>query len=345
MRTRSALARHTPRVVRRAAARRASHAAEAELERIVSGPRPLLVGPWLSEVGFELLYWIPLLRHVLAEHGVPPADVVAVSRGGVGSWYANVAAGYVELLDRLEPAEIAALRLRRRREAGSEKQGTILAEERALVEEIAGERGLDSYAWLHPSVMYRLFERAWSWDDDVCRVLARTTHEVVAPPEPGALTDLLPDGPFVAVKAYFSELALPDDAARRAAFGRVLAALAERMSVVLLGTPAAVDEHAELPGDRCLVLRDQLEPAMNLGQQTAVLARATGLVSTYGGFSYLGPKVGVPTLAIADHTAYNPFHLRLFRDVLRLIGDPHFRGPVPLAEARSNALELFDPST
>ena len=27
-------------------------------------PGPILVGPWLSEVGFELLYWIPLLRWI-----------------------------------------------------------------------------------------------------------------------------------------------------------------------------------------------------------------------------------------------------------------------------------------
>jgi hypothetical protein len=341
MTLRATLGRRAPRFVRGVAVRRASSAAEAELERIVSGPRPLLVGPWLSEVGFELLYWIPLLRRALGKHGVPARDVVAISRGGVASWYANVADGYVELLERLDPAEIAALRVDRRRLAGSEKQGTIMPAERALVEAIARERGLGPYGWLHPSLMYRLFERSWSWDADVDRVLARTTHEPIAPSDPGPLAELLPGGPFVAVKAYFSELVLPDDAVGRASLDELIETLVERLPVVLLGTPVAVDEHTDLRTDRCVVLRDELEPAGNLGQQTAVIARAAGLVSTYGGFSYLGPHLGVPTLAVANRDGYNAFHLRLLRSVVHRLGEPPFAGPVALDEARSSAYGLL----
>jgi hypothetical protein len=37
---------------------------EGEIKRIVDKPGPILVGPWLSEVGFELLYWIPMLHWI-----------------------------------------------------------------------------------------------------------------------------------------------------------------------------------------------------------------------------------------------------------------------------------------
>jgi hypothetical protein len=341
MKVRAAIGRRAPGFARRVAVRRGSASADAELERIVSESRPLLVGPWLSEVGFELLYWIPLLRWLLREHGVPPSEVVAISRGGVETWYANVANGYVELLGHLEPADIAALRLRRRCLAGSEKQGIVLPEERTLVEAIAVERGLHSYGWLHPRLMYRLFERSWSWDGDVGHVLARTTHEPFAAPELADLAALLPKEPYVAVKAYFSDLALPHNAADRRALDELIAFLAERLPVVLLGIPVALDEHEQLSTDRCLVLRDELEPARNLAQQTAVVARAVGLVSTYGGFSYLGPHLGIPTLAVAGRTAYNPFHARLFRNVLGRLGDPAFEGPVSLNEVRASALGLL----
>ena len=55
---------------------------ENEIKRIVEKPGPILVGPWLSEVGSELLYWIPMLRWIKERFGLDPADrVVVVSRG------------------------------------------------------------------------------------------------------------------------------------------------------------------------------------------------------------------------------------------------------------------------
>ena len=55
-----------PSPVRRAAARlvseRRASAVRRELAALASKPEPILVGPWLGEVGFELLYWIPFLR-------------------------------------------------------------------------------------------------------------------------------------------------------------------------------------------------------------------------------------------------------------------------------------------
>ena len=45
-------------------------------------PRPVVVGPWLMEIGFELLYWIPYLRAQLRRLGIPKERVIAISRGG-----------------------------------------------------------------------------------------------------------------------------------------------------------------------------------------------------------------------------------------------------------------------
>src|SRR5215471_21240781 len=69
---------------------------EREIENLVASGRPLVAGPWLSEVGYEALYWIPFLRWVKAAFRLDPARVVAVSRGGTRSWYEGIAARYVE---------------------------------------------------------------------------------------------------------------------------------------------------------------------------------------------------------------------------------------------------------
>ena len=49
--------------------------------------RHIVVGPWLSEVGFELLYWIPFLNWVKTYRPFDPERMVVVSRGGAGIWY------------------------------------------------------------------------------------------------------------------------------------------------------------------------------------------------------------------------------------------------------------------
>src|ERR1700745_694151 len=76
---------------------------EREIEDCVRGAHTVLVGPWLSEVGYETLYWVPFLRWVKAAFRLDPSRVVAVSRGGVGSWYEGIAARYVEIWDHVEP--------------------------------------------------------------------------------------------------------------------------------------------------------------------------------------------------------------------------------------------------
>src|ERR1041385_57491 len=60
-------------------------AVEREIDDVVNAGGTIVVGPWLSEVGFETLYWIPFLRWVRAAFRLDRSRVVAVSRGGVGS--------------------------------------------------------------------------------------------------------------------------------------------------------------------------------------------------------------------------------------------------------------------
>ena len=75
---------------------RSSTGPSGQIEREIRGDssprgRPLVVGPWLSEVGFETLYWVPFLHWVKAAFRLDPDRLVAVSRGGVAGWYRGLA--------------------------------------------------------------------------------------------------------------------------------------------------------------------------------------------------------------------------------------------------------------
>ena len=92
---------------------RAEWRVEREIERVVSGSEPLVVGPWLSEVGYEVLYWVPFVRWVKAAFRIDPSRMIVMSRGGAGSWYADITPNYVDVFDELEPAEFSTRNIER----------------------------------------------------------------------------------------------------------------------------------------------------------------------------------------------------------------------------------------
>jgi hypothetical protein len=293
----------SPSVVARAARRqlvwtRHERAVESAIER----GRKLLVGPFLGEVGFELLYWIPVLRALL--RGVDRERVTVLTRGGAGAWYSDLAADAVDVLD-LVPVEgyLEDLVSRRRRE-GNTKQFFPDRLDRRL-SALALERVGDA-AVVHPLVMYSRM---------------RFVLEGLQPPEtatrigeygrlPVEARELPVPEDYVAVKLYFSD-SFPDDETSRALAARELERLAAETDVVVLTSGRQLDEHREwVPaGARIHDSSSWVTPQDNLAVQTKLVAGARELVATYGGFSYLGPMLGVPTRALYTQDAFQRVHL------------------------------------
>ena len=60
--------------------------------------RPIIVGPWLTEAGFELLYWIPFLAWAKAYASLHDDQLIVVSRGGAAPWYRHISPNYHDIL-------------------------------------------------------------------------------------------------------------------------------------------------------------------------------------------------------------------------------------------------------
>jgi hypothetical protein len=271
---------------------------------------PLVVGPWLSEVGFELLYWIPLLRHWLAQHQVSPQRVVALSRGGVASWYDGLASRYVDVFDLCSPEEFRAGNARREAELHGKKQFRICAFEQKLLRSVAAQRGWERYACVHPSLMYQLFKTVWMGNSPVQAVMSSCDYSRFARAywRPAGL----PFRDYVAVKFYHSDC-FPKNAANARFVHDLVAHLARRENVVLLNTGLRLDDHVDAPPSADLpTVFDAsalMEPRSNLEVQTSIVAHARRLYCTYGGFSYLGPLVNVPTLSFYSRRNFVQEHL------------------------------------
>jgi hypothetical protein len=272
---------------------RAGWAVEREIDAVVNRAETIVAGPWLSEVGFETLYWVPFLRWVEAAFRVDPARVVACSRGGVASWYRGIADRYVEIWDHIDPAEF----VRRSAERGATKQLEVSPFDREVVhvvERVVGSR----VAVLHPSLMYRLFSLFWSGQRAQSFLDAHTRFEAMSP---SRIFDaaVLPRE-YVAVKFYAAR-SLPDTPDVRRTLAWFVDSLAERTHVVLLDTGLVLDEHADYsfgPSGRVISARPWMAPNNNLAIQTQIIAGAQAFVGTCGSVAWLAPMLGVNTSAV-----------------------------------------------
>ena len=318
-----------PRAIRRSAAvqlaKLNAQRVQRELAQLASGSHRIVAGPWLGEVGFELLYWAPFLAWFAEEYRVAPERLVVVSRGSTQAWYRPVAASYRELFDVLSPAEFRRCHDARVAAIGEQKQTRMLALEHDLLRRLdinPGDRVL------HPSTMYRLFRPFWWGHADEHWVHRFTRYRrLCSLPEDTPTFAGVPQGGYVAAKFYFSD-AFPATAANRAFVGRVLSSLAARGRVVSLTTGLNLDDHggevAETSGVESSGVESlpvDIDPRINLGLQSAIVANATACVGTYGGFSYLAPFYGVPATAYYDTDRFSQKHLAMARSAFAMLGD------------------------
>jgi hypothetical protein len=303
----------------------AEESAERELREslgpILEQDGRIVVGPWMSELGFEVLYWIPFLRWLAEAYELEPSRLVAVSRGGVGHLYADVCASYVEIFDHMEVDEFRRLVEQRWADEGGQKQTRLGPWDEAVLTAAGAELGWSGEPVVHPSLMYRLFRSYWRDAMTLEHVRRHTRHERFAPPADAVPAQELPDD-YVAARFYFSN-AFPASEANREIVRSTLESIASERDVVLLHTGLEIDDHRELDavaGERVHRPLLDADPATNLRAQSALIASASAFVGTYGGFAYLAPGYGVPTFAFTAGETYLPSHFDLARDVARRLG-------------------------
>jgi hypothetical protein len=297
---------------------------EREIAAVARGRGPIMAGPWLSEVGFEVLYWIPFLRWFEDRYRVDPERVIAISRGGVAGWYGDIAARYVEIFDHLSPEEFSRRNRERheREESGGQKQTGIGALDEGLIAAARSATGIHEAAICHPSLMYRLFSRFWYGNRALDLVMSHTRYVpfTASPAQFG-----LPER-YIAAK-FYTGAALPDTPEAQGALRELVRTAAARMPVVMLDTGMATDEHQDylfrdIPN--VMSLRDQLRPSTNLGVQTAVIAGSQCFIGTCGSLAWLAPLLGVNTLAVYSEERFLVSHMFFAAQAYRQAGAARF---------------------
>lgn len=310
--------------------RRASEI-EGRLDALARSGRPIVLGPWLGEVGFELLYWIPFLRWFAERYEVPPERLIAVSRGGAAAWYSPLAARSYDALSFMSIEDFRGKNDHRSIRLGEQKQVAMSPLDDEILEMVRQADARD-FAVLHPSWMYRLFAPYWWGHQPLDWVRRYTRFTPLRAPEIGA--HLPPN--YTAVKFYFNDC-FRNTPANQAFVQRTIQALAAEGPVISLSTGVTVDDHVPCEPDVAAMqgIQHLLMPETNLLVQSAVVAHARRFVGTYGGFAYLAPLSGVPALSYyTDPGTYSTRHLDRALDVLASSGRP---GLLELVEVRDGA--------
>ncbi|MSO83374.1 MAG: hypothetical protein EXQ53_08785 [Acidobacteria bacterium] len=292
--------------------------------------RPIVVGPWLTEAGFELLYWIPFLAWAKAYASLHDDQLIVVSRGGAAPWYRHITPHYHDILSLYTADEFRQRNDARVHEQRGRLKHIDLGEfDHEIIERVKRARGLDSVKILHPSLMYNLFNVFWRQTAPITLVEAFSVFRPLPKLPLGDLAAHLPRE-YVAVK-FYANSALPDTAANRALIAQVLSDLAATTDVVLLSTGQRYDDHSDFAPqrrDRLHTVEHLMTPETNLEVQTRVICGAKAFVGTYGGFSYLAPFCGTSAVAFySNPTAFRFDHLEVSKRVFSSLKSGSF---VPL---------------
>jgi hypothetical protein len=285
-------------------------AVRRELERLKKTDAPLLVGPWLGEVGFELLYWIPFLNWALRTYRLDRRRIVVVSRGGARLWYRHLTDEYVDVFSLFTLDEYQRANAARWDKAGNQKQQQVDEMDLDIIERAKAKLGLAQAELLHPSLMYRLLRFYWYEKAGIGLLKHHTEYRPLVPVERRAALAGLP-ADYVAVRFYFRP-SFPDTPENHRFAADLIRSLSRTVPVVLLNTGLKLDDHADLtmPGSGVFHVEELMRPEQNLEVQTEIISHARAFVGTYGGLAYLGPFYGVPSISFYSTEAeLIPAHL------------------------------------
>jgi hypothetical protein len=298
-----------------------------DIEKITERGDPLIVGPWMSEVGYEALYWIPFVRWVQSHFQIKSDQMLVLSRGGAGSWYADITPHHLEVFDYVTPEAFAAYNAKRMASpSGSIKQFDVSEVERDLVERARAEWGVPRAQMLHPSLMYRLFQQFWAGNRALSFLDEHAHYRPLEAPPAGVTTVRELPEDYVAMKFYTAQ-SLQNTPHTRALLRELIAGIAERHPVVLLDTGLTLDDHDDYDlalGDRVVSARHWMDARSNLATQARIIAGARAFVGTCGGMAWLAPMLGVDTTAVMTDDKFLNVHLQVAHRVGRVLNRGRF---------------------
>lgn len=278
-------------------------AAYAGLIKELSADRqPIIVGPWRSELGFEVSYWIPFLRKLAAVVPNFASRAVTLTRGGASCLYTGLALPGSDLFALRDVTEVRRENLydqQVRQKGATQKQVEPTDWDDAVCADLAEATKMRlPYHVVHPAWMYWLC--APYWNEDVgLRPLLNLCDFSKPLPKPILPADVLLPPKYVAVRFYGRHTLPTHDPVVRDLIKQVVATIAAQLPVVVLRSGGSYDDHADLEIEgRNIWYVNPTAAEHNISAQMGALSRAAAFVGTYGGVAQAALGMGIPSVGL-----------------------------------------------
>lgn len=288
------------------------------------GGKDLLIGPWISEVGYELLYWIPLLRKLKNLEIINFDNSLVVSRGGVNSWYADICDNYFEIFDLISLEEFRKFQENNYQISGTEKlyDDSILFTEFAK-KFIPRNRHIELFS---PSKMFAILQPLFAQKGRLSPYrmgfdlldFGVINSEIFSTQRLDLMNEI---GPYITIKFYQRpSFNLAGDEVT--SLQKLLFDLSKKFTLVNLEQKKVFDKtHPSM--SRILEGIDFIDATdlpiqSNLGLQTTLIKNADLHLGTYGGPSYIASMVGTPSFNfVSSGVGLNPVHEVFVKELAR----------------------------
>ena len=226
----------------------------------------------------------------------------------MSSWYAAIADHYADLSGHVSEAEFKQHMLERKDILATQKHILFSEWDKTMLARAESGFGISNAHYLHPKEMFQVFAEMWGdWGSRNNYGMLRYAR-MRKPEKDNKAQFKLPDR-YVLCRFYSSKCFKVDEESI-AQIRDLLDMLSREIHVVMLAPGFDLDDHSDIRITSAnITVIDKLPFADNLAIQTALVANAELFVSTYGGLSYLGPLVNVPTLALYTNEKFLPSHL------------------------------------
>lgn len=267
-----------------------------ELDKLLQDNKPVIAGPYISDIGIEILYWIPFLRWLIKNYNLSKNRLITISRCGTDIWYNELNGKHIDICDFLEEKEF--FFMINQRIVNGIKQFTITEIEKDILNKITEKIKVDDYYLVHPSLMFNVFLPIWKQKLPADFIKNYTIYKHFPFLKEQFQIDRVPKD-YIAVNFSFCPQ-FPNNSQNRFFLENLLAELCKEYKIINLNTGIQIDRHIDFDfeSDKIINIKNLVNYKNLLKVQTDIISNARLFIGTHSGISFLAPLIGVKTLNI-----------------------------------------------
>lgn len=288
----------------------------AELVDKIRQYRKVYIGPWFSELGFELLYLIPFFNYVKSTR-LNSSNFTVISRGGKIPIYDKLGFDYVNPLEYFEASEWETINNQNWKLLGGLKQSKLTSIDKDILESIFYNEPTESRTnlVLHPSLIFALFRPFWLSNVGINSVLKYLKFPII--------NSELGSNNKIFVKLY----SRPSMSGATFDVDDLIEDLSglQNKEIYLCASQEYRDDHTifkyKLQGNTNLHEFHADSFADNLRVQLLQMIRCSKSLVTYGGLSYFPLFYGLSSIGLyEDESKFAECHLLVAKHLAKLSG-------------------------